>query len=86
MVIARRKGEDWFLAAMTDDTPREFQITLDFLSEGSYEMEVFRDGINAKNYAEDFKREVKTVKKNESLELNLAGGGGWIAQLRKGTD
>ena len=83
VVIARRKGENWFLAAMTDDTPREFDIQLDFLSEGSYEMESFKDGVNAKNYAEDYKRELKEVKKNDSLILNLVGGGGWIAQIRK---
>ncbi len=85
IVIARRKGEDWFLAAMTDDTPREFNIKLDFLSEGAYDMEVFKDGINAGNYAEDYKREMKKVKKNDVLELNLVGGGGWIAQIRKET-
>ncbi len=85
IVIARRKGEDWFLAAMTDDTPREFNIKLDFLSEGAYDMEVFKDGINAKNYAEDYKREMKKVKKNDVLELNLVGGGGWIAQIRMET-
>jgi len=83
IVIARRKGEDWFLAAMTDDTPREFSIKLDFLSDSSYDMEVFRDGTNAGNYAEDYKRELKKVKKNDALELNLAGGGGWIARIRK---
>ncbi len=86
VVIARRKGQNWFLAAMTDDTPREFEIKLDFLSEGSYEMELFKDGINAKNYAEDYKRELTKVKKNASLDVSLAGGGGWIAQIRKETD
>ena len=83
VVIARRKGENWFLAAMTDDTPREFDIRLDFLSEGSYEMESFKDGVNAKNYAEDYKREMIEVKKNDSLHMTLTGGGGWIAQIRK---
>jgi alpha-glucosidase len=86
IVIARRKGEDWFLAAMTDDTPREFNIKLDFLTDGSYDMEVFKDGINAGKYAEDYKREVKKVTKNDPLELNLVGGGGWIARIRKGTN
>ena len=85
IVIARRKGKDWFLSAMTDDTPREFNIKLDFLSDGSYEMEVFRDGINAKNYAEDYKREIKKVQKIDVLELSLTGGGGWIAQIRMET-
>ena len=83
IVIARRKGEDWFLAAMTDDSPREFNIELDFLAEGAYDMEVFKDGVNARNYAEDYKREIKKVKRNDTLGLSLVGGGGWIAQIRK---
>jgi len=83
IVIARRKGEDWFLAAMTDDSAREFNIELDFLSEGAYDMEVFKDGVNARNYAEDYKREIKKVKRNDTLGLSLVGGGGWIAQIRK---
>ena len=85
IVIARRKGDDWFLASMTDDTPRDFNVKLDFLSDGSYEMEVFKDGINAGNYAEDYKREIKKVQKNDVLELSLTGGGGWIAQIRMET-
>lgn len=86
VVIARRKDKDWFLAAMTDDTSREFEISLDFLAEGTYQMEVFKDGVNAKNYAEDYKRELKKVKKNASLRMSLTGGGGWVAQLRRQKD
>jgi alpha-glucosidase len=83
VVIARRKGDDWFLAAMTDDTSRSFELTLDFLNDESFEMESFSDGMNADNYAEDYKREKKEVGRNDTLILNLVGGGGWVAQIRK---
>jgi alpha-glucosidase len=83
VVIARRKGDDWFLAAMTDDTSRSFELTLDFLNDESYEIESFSDGMNADNYAEDYKREKKEVGRNDTLILNLVGGGGWVAQIRK---
>ena len=35
VVIARRKGRDWYVGAMTDWTPRELEIDLSFLSPSS---------------------------------------------------
>ena len=86
LVIARRKNNNWYVAAMTDDTPREFSIALDFLDSGTYEMEIFKDGMNADNYAEDYKRELIEVKKGDSVSMKLVGGGGWVAQIRSLTD
>ena len=86
LVIARRKDDNWYVAAMTDDTPREFNIVLDFLDSGTYEMEIFKDGLNADNYAEDYKRELKEVKKGDPVSMRLVGGGGWVAQIRSLVD
>ena len=86
LVIARRKDDNWYVAAMTDDTPREFNIVLDFLDSGTYEMEIFKDGLNADNYAEDYKRELKEVKKGDPVSMRLVGGGGWVAQIRSHTN
>lgn len=46
---------------MTDWTPRDCTIDLSFLGEGSYEAEIFSDGINADREATDYKKEVRTV-------------------------
>ena len=47
LTLARRKGDVWYIASMTDWTPRDCTIDLSFLGEGSYEAEIFSDGINA---------------------------------------
>lgn len=82
LIVARRKGQDWFVGAMTDDTAREFEIRLDFLPDGEYELEFFRDGVNARNYAEDYKKEVVSVTKDSSVSISMVSGGGWVGHLR----
>jgi alpha-glucosidase len=83
LLVARRKGEDWYLAAMTDWTSREFHVKLDFLSEGDYRIQIMQDGINANTYAEDYKLIERTISNNETVSLTLAKGGGWVAILSK---
>ena len=36
LVIARKKGDVWYVAAMTDWTPRDLTIDLSFLGEGQF--------------------------------------------------
>ena len=40
IVVARKKGEKWYIGAMTDWSPREFEIDFSFLGQGDYQMEV----------------------------------------------
>jgi alpha-glucosidase len=83
IVVARRKGDSWYLGAMTDWTPRELEVDLAFLDEGAYRMEAMRDGINAHRFAGDFKREVGQVDATSSVKIRLAPGGGWAAILTR---
>ena len=83
VAIARKKGETWFVGAMTDWTPRELTIDFSFLGEGTYKAVVFKDGINADRDATDYKKEVATVKKGDRLVVKLMNGGGWAARLEK---
>ena len=55
IIIARRKRDAWYIGAMTDWTARDFPIELSFLWAGRYEMKCFADGINAAQYAPDYK-------------------------------
>lgn len=79
IVVARRNGADWYIGAMTDWNPVEFQIDFSFLPEGKFEMEIMRDGVNADRFAEDYKKELLDIDKNTRLPINLASGGGWTA-------
>jgi alpha-glucosidase len=66
---------------MTNWTPRDLVIDFSFLDDGTYEAEIFKDGINADRDATDYKREVITVTKNDKLTVSLSNGGGWAARI-----
>jgi alpha-glucosidase len=83
VVVARRNGSDWYVGAMTDWTPRDLEIDLSFLPEGSFTMEAYQDGINADRYASDYRRVTLPVDRTTKLKLPLAAGGGWAARIHQ---
>lgn len=83
VAIARKKGDTWYVGAMTNWTPRELTIDFSFLDNGNYKAEIFSDGINADRDATDYKKEIINVKKGDKLTVKLMNGGGWAARLEK---
>ena len=79
IVIARRKADKWYIGAMTDWTPREFEISFSFLPEGNYNVVIMQDGINADKNAIDYKKVSSTVTDKTEMKIKLAKGGGWAA-------
>jgi alpha-glucosidase len=82
LALARRKGDTWFVGALTNWTPRELTLDCSFLPAGAYEAEIFKDGLNADRDATDYKKEVIQLKSGGKLTLQLSGGGGWVARIR----
>jgi alpha-glucosidase len=83
VVVARRNGHDWYVGAMTDWTPRDLDIDLSFLPEGSFTMEAYQDGVNADRYASDYKKTTTKVDRTTKVKLHLASGGGWAARIHQ---
>jgi len=83
LVVARKNGEDWYLGAMTDGTPRTLEIETKFLGSGAWTADIYRDGANAARFASDFKKEKKTMTAGDKIRIELAPGGGWAARIRK---
>jgi alpha-glucosidase len=82
-VLARRKGNTWYIGAMNNWTARDITIDLSFLKVGNYQAEIFKDGINAGRDATDYAKEVKPVSSTDKLTVHLAPGGGWAAKIAK---
>ncbi len=82
IVIARRKGSTWYVAAMTDWTARDVVVDLSFLGAGSHSADIFADGANAHRDAEDYKHTTRTVSSSDKLQVHLASGGGWAAIIK----
>lgn len=83
VALARRKGDTWYIGAMTNWTPRELTIDFSFLGEGDWDAIIFKDGINADRDATDYKREEVKVSSSDKLPIKLSPGGGWAARIEK---
>ena len=83
IAMARRSGDDWYVGAMTDWSSRELVLDLTFLPEGSYQVEIYRDGANAHRIARDYKKEVVELPSDRRLTVNMAPGGGFAAKIVK---
>ena len=81
IIIARKADQEWYVGAMTDWTARDLTLDLDFLDNGKYNIDMFKDGPNADRNAIDFSREKKEVKSGEKIKIHLAPGGGWAARI-----
>lgn len=81
VVLARRKGDTWYVGAMTNWNPRELTLDLSFLGDGEFEADIFQDGINAHKDARDYKRVIRRVKSSDRLTIQMKEGGGWTARI-----
>ncbi|MBR8534692.1 glycoside hydrolase family 97 protein [Carboxylicivirga sediminis] len=82
IVIARKHGNDWYLAAMTDWNKRDVTIDLSKISTGTFTLEEYADGVNADRNGNDYKKTIRTISSDETIEVKMAPGGGWVAILR----
>jgi len=77
LVIARRKGRNWWLAAMNDTAPLTLRVPLKFLGNGQYRLETFADGAGPA----DVKINSKHIRKQETLTIPMASAGGFVARF-----
>ena len=80
VVMARRKGNKWFIGAINDGERRNLNIDLSFIGSGTRTMTAFADGINADRQAMDYKRTSNTFAE-KNITLHLAKNGGFAAVI-----
>ncbi|MEG1585590.1 MAG: glycoside hydrolase family 97 protein [Bacteroidales bacterium] len=84
IILAKRKGEKWFIGGITgnSDAGYTFNIDLYFLSPGKrYKMTSFEDGINAPRQAMDYRRNIQEVTNEMTIPVRMVRNGGWSAVL-----
>lgn len=82
-VVAKRKGDKWYIGGMTNNTPREFDLDLRFLKQGtSWQMTSFEDGINAHHQAMDYRMKTRAVQSGDKITIRLARNGGFAAVIQ----
>jgi hypothetical protein len=83
IVSARRQGNRWYAAAITDWNARSVDVPLTFLGRGRYTVTLYEDGPNANTNARDIRTRRLTVTSKDTLSVNLAPGGGFAAVIEK---
>ena len=83
VAVARRKGDSWYVGAMTDWHAREMTLDLGFLGAGAWRMDVFADGPNADRAACDYVRRCEMVPDDRKITVSMAPGGGWTAKITR---
>jgi len=81
LTIVRRSDDKWFIGSLTNWDQRSLKVTLDFIDGKKYKAQILKDGVNANRYGSDFKIENIEVTKGQTLDINMAKGGGWTAIL-----
>lgn len=79
IVVAKRKGERWYLAGMSSE---EYTATIEtsFLTRrGPHDVVLYQDGVNSDRNANDYTVSKTTTDKKSSLKIKLAKGGGVVA-------
>ena len=81
--LARRKGTDWYVGALTTSQPRTLALKLDFLPPGEYEATRFADAPDVATEPNHLLKKTLKVNPQTILPLELAAGGGQVIVLRK---
>lgn len=79
-LFARRSGDMWMLAVMSAGPARTIQVPLSFLGDGSYQAALVRDN---KEKADAVVLEDKALQRSDTLTVDLADGGGFVARFLK---
>jgi hypothetical protein len=81
VAVARRKGDTWYVGAMSNWDPRELTLDMSFLGAGVHEAVVFEDGVNADRDATDYRKEVIRISGTDKVRVQLFAGGGWATRI-----
>ncbi|MFS4418523.1 glycoside hydrolase family 97 protein [Maribacter sp. 2307ULW6-5] len=82
VMVAKRKGNNWYVGAMTNWKERSLLLDLSFLPKNkTYTLSLYRDGINSNTYAEDYTVEKMEVTSMSRIPIEMSKGGGWTGIL-----
>lgn len=82
IVVARRKGDIWYLGAMNGTSPREVEVDLSFIGKGRKHIKLHEDGPNAHQQAKDFVVSETVLKDSNKLKLRMTRGGGFMGIIK----
>lgn len=81
LAIARRKGNDWYIGAITNHDSRTIIKSFDFLPAGNYNADIYSDAPSSDLNLNHLVKEVKHITRQTVMNMILAAGGGQVMHL-----
>ena len=79
IVMAKRKGEKWFLGALNNSDEREVEISCSFLPAGTFSLQMWADGPEANKDATRLSQSTIKITAKDRIKIHMARAGGWAA-------
>lgn len=83
VVIARRKGNKWYLGAINNSKEKEISVPFGFLDDGEYEVKLYCDSEDTDVYPNNLEIKQLTVKKGDTVKVRLSKSGGFAMIVSK---
>jgi alpha-glucosidase len=77
IVIARRRGDDWYIGAMTNEQARTLEVSLAFLGRSGWTATIWADG----DAPTDVLQTQQVLASSDTLRLALSASGGAVVKL-----
>ena len=83
IVLARRKGNNWFIGAINNHQARQISIPLHFLGEGIYSAIIYTDAKDTDKQPNHLIKQIKEFSNKDTLRLDVGSGGGLAIRLTR---
>jgi len=81
VTVARRKGNDWYIGTISNNTGHSIKTDLCFLPVGDYMAEVYSDAPDADKEPDHLVKVARPVNNQSVINTDLAAGGGQVIHL-----
>lgn len=80
-MVAKRKGQTWYVAAITGKNPQKLTLPFSFLGSGKHHITWFQDGPNSDRQAMEYRRRTADIDSSTTFDVSLVRNGGWCAVI-----
>jgi len=79
LVIARRKGVNWYVGGIGDTSSHDIALPLDFLGDGSFGLTMFGDAAGSDENPNLIEKSESVISPSDTIDIHLAPNGGVTA-------
>ena len=83
ITIARRKGDEWYIGSIGNNTAHDISTSLSFLPPGNYTAEVYSDAPDADTDPNHLTKTVLQVNNSSVIDTKMIVGGGQVIRIYK---